>query len=34
MDAEVTNALRRKVLQGRIDQLTARRRSVDSEPCG
>ena len=25
MDAEVANALRRKVLQGRIDQLTARR---------
>ena len=25
MDAEVTNALRRKVLQGRIDQVTARR---------
>ena len=24
-DAEVTNALRRKVLQGRIDQVTARR---------
>jgi predicted nucleic acid-binding protein len=25
MDAEVTNALRRKVLQGRLDELTARR---------
>jgi predicted nucleic acid-binding protein len=25
MDAEVTNALRRKVLQGRVDQVTARR---------
>jgi predicted nucleic acid-binding protein len=25
MDAEVTNALRRQVLRGRIDQLTARR---------
>jgi predicted nucleic acid-binding protein len=25
MDAEVTNALRRQVLRGRVDQLTARR---------